>query len=194
VGEDVERNVREGKTPLQAALLGARELIGPIIAMTITLAAVYAPIGFQGGLTGALFREFVFTLAGAVLISGVVALTLSPMMSSKLLQQHQHEKRFTSLVDGVFQRIKARYSRMLAVTLANRPAVYVVWGVLSLLVVPMYMFSAKELAPTEDQGVVFNKVDLPANATLEQVTPFTEKIFRNFESTPEFSHSFQLTF
>ncbi len=161
--------------------------------MTITLAAVYAPIGFQGGLTGALFREFVFTLAGAVLISGVVALTLSPMMSSKLLARQQHGGRFTELVDGVFQRIKARYSRMLAVTLANRPAVYIVWGVLSLLVIPMYMFSAKELAPTEDQGVVFNKVDVPANATLEQITPFTEKIFHNFQSIPEFSHSFQLT-
>jgi multidrug efflux pump len=194
VVENVDRHMREGHSVFEASMLGARELIGPIIAMTITLAAVYAPIGFQGGLTGALFREFVFTLAGAVLISGIVALTLSPMMSSKLLQQHQHEKRFTALVDRVFQRIKARYSRMLAVTLANRPAVYIVWGVLSLLVVPMYMFSAKELAPTEDQGVVFNKVDVPANATLEQVTPFTDKIFRNFQSLPEFSHSFQLTF
>ena len=194
VVENVDRHMREGHTPFEASVLGARELVGPIIAMTITLAAVYAPIGFQGGLTGALFREFVFTLAGAVLISGIVALTLSPMMSSKLLQPHQHEKRFTALVDGVFQRIKDRYSRMLAVTLANRPAVYIVWGVLSLLVVPMYMFSAKELAPTEDQGVVFGKVDVPANATMEQITPFTEKVYRNFASTPEFSHSFQLTF
>ena len=194
VVENVDRHMREGHSPFEASMLGARELVGPIIAMTITLAAVYAPIGFQGGLTGALFREFVFTLAGAVLISGIVALTLSPMMSSKLLQSHQHEKRFTAIVDGVFQRIKDRYSRMLAVTLANRPAVYVVWGVLSLLVVPMYMFSAKELAPTEDQGVVFGKVDVPANATMEQITPFTEKVYRNFASTPEFSHSFQLTF
>src|SRR6201997_1134827 len=90
VVENVERHMREGKSPLQASLLGARELVGPIIAMTITLAAVYAPIGFQGGLTGALFREFAFTLAGAVLISGIVALTLSPMMSSKLLRGQQH--------------------------------------------------------------------------------------------------------
>ncbi|HXU62022.1 MAG TPA: efflux RND transporter permease subunit, partial [Polyangia bacterium] len=193
VVENVDRHMREGRSAFQASLLGARELVGPIIAMTITLAAVYAPIGFQGGLTGALFREFVFTLAGAVLISGVVALTLSPMMSSKLLGRQQQEGRFTAFVDGVFHRIKARYARMLAVTLANRPAVYIVWGVLSLLVIPMYMFSAKELAPTEDQGVVFNKVDVPANATLEQITPFTEKIFRNFQSIPEFSHSFQLT-
>jgi len=194
VVENVDRHMREGHSPFEASMLGARELVGPIIAMTITLAAVYAPIGFQGGLTGALFREFVFTLAGAVLISGVVALTLSPMMSSRLLQPQQHQQRMTAFVDRVFQRIKARYSRMLAGTLANRPAVYIVWGVLSLLVVPMYMFSAKELAPTEDQGVVFGKVDTPANATMEQVTPFTEKIFRNFKSIPEFSSSFQITF
>ena len=194
VVENVDRHMREGHSPFEASMLGARELVGPIIAMTITLAAVYAPIGFQGGLTGALFREFVFTLAGAVLISGVVALTLSPMMSSRLLQSQQHEQRMTAFVDRVFQRIKARYSRMLAATLANRPAVYIVWGVLSLLVVPLYLFSGKELAPTEDQGVVFGKVDTPANATMEQVTPFTEKIFRNFQSIPEFNSSFQITF
>jgi multidrug efflux pump len=194
VVENVDRHMREGHSPFEASMLGARELVGPVIAMTITLAAVYAPIGFQGGLTGALFREFVFTLAGAVLISGIVALTLSPMMSSKLLRQQQHERPFTALVDRVFQRIKTRYSRLLAGTLANRPAVYIVWGVLSLLVIPLYMFSAKELAPTEDQGVVFGKVDVAANATMEQITPFTEKVFRNFKSTPEFSHSFQITF
>ena len=129
-----------------------------------------------------------------MLISGIVALTLSPMMSSKLLRQDQHTHRMTAFVDRVFNRIRSRYARMLAVTLANRPAVYIVWAVLSLLVVPMYLFSAKELAPTEDQGVVFGKVDVPANATMEQITPFTEKIFRNFQSVPEFSHSFQLTF
>ena len=194
VVENVDRHMREGHSPIEASILGARELVGPIIAMTITLAAVYAPIGFQGGLTGALFREFVFTLAGAVLISGIVALTLSPMMSSRLLQQRQHQQRMTAFVDRVFQRIKNRYSRMLAATLANRPAVYIVWVVLSLLIVPMYLFSAKELAPTEDQGVVFTKVDTPANATMEQVTPFTEQIFRNFQSISDFDSSFQLTF
>jgi len=194
VVENVDRHMREGHSPFEASLLGARELVGPIIAMTITLAAVYTPIGFQGGLTGALFREFVFTLAGAVIISGVVALTLSPMMSSKLLRSSQHNRRFTSYVDRVFERIKTRYSRMLAATLANRPAVYIVWGVLSLLVVPMYTFSAKELAPTEDQGVIFGTLDVPANATMEQLTPFSEQVFNAFKSTPEFSHSFQITF
>ncbi|HEY0715261.1 MAG TPA: efflux RND transporter permease subunit, partial [Polyangia bacterium] len=191
---NVDRHMREGKTPFEASLLGARELVGPIIAMTITLAAVYTPIGFQGGLTGALFREFVFTLAGAVLISGVVALTLSPMMSSKLLREQQHGRKMTAYVDRVFEGIRSRYARLLAGTLANRPAVYVVWGVLSLLVIPMYMFSAKELAPTEDQDVVFGAVDVPANATMEQLTPFTEQVFKSFKSIPEFSHSFQITF
>ena len=193
VVENVDRHIREGKSAIEASLLGARELVGPIIAMTITLAAVYTPIGFQGGLTGALFREFVFTLAGAVLISGIVALTLSPMMASVLARPQRHGG-FADMVERTFERIKHRYSRMLATTLANRPAVYAVWAVLTLLVFPLYSFSAKELAPTEDQGVVFGKVDGPANATMEQLTPFTEQVFQAFQSTPEFSHSFQITF
>jgi multidrug efflux pump len=193
VVENVDRHIREGKSAIEASMLGARELVGPIIAMTITLAAVYTPIGFQGGLTGALFREFVFTLAGAVLISGIVALTLSPMMSSVLARPGRHGP-FTTRVDRTFERVKTRYARMLATTLANRPAVYGVWVVLSLLVVPMYMFSGKELAPTEDQGVLFGTIDVPANSTMEGLTPFTEQVFDIFKSTPEFSHSFQITF
>src|SRR5687768_8332369 len=155
VVENVERNVRLGKTPFEAALVGARELVGPIIAMTITLAAVYVPIGFQGGLTGALFREFAFTLAGAVFISGVVALTLSPMMSSRLLRAETHQGFFPRLVDRAFEAVKRTYTRALAFTLRTRGAVYAAWVVLTLLIVPMYMFSPSELAPTEDQGVVF---------------------------------------
>jgi multidrug efflux pump len=193
VVENVDRHIREGKSAIEAALLGARELVGPIIAMTITLAAVYTPIGFQGGLTGALFREFVFTLAGAVFISGVVALTLSPMMASVLARPQRHGG-FADRVEHLFHLVRVRYSRMLATTLANRPAVYAVWIVLTLLVFPLYSFSAKELAPTEDQGVVFGKVDGPANATMEQLTPFTEQVSDAFKSTPEFSHSFQITF
>jgi multidrug efflux pump len=193
VVENVDRHIREGRSALEASLLGARELVGPIIAMTITLAAVYTPIGFQGGLTGALFREFVFTLAGAVLISGIVALTLSPMMSSALARPQRHGG-FAERVERTFHWVRTHYSGMLATTLANRPVVYVVWVTLSLLALPMYMFSAKELAPIEDQGVVFGTVDVPANATMEQLTPFTEQIFDAFQSTPEFSHSFQITF
>jgi multidrug efflux pump len=125
VVENVERHIRDGKTPLQAALLGARELVGPIIAMTITLAAVYAPIGFQGGLTGALFREFAFTLAGAVFISGVVALTLSPMMSSRAAGGGHHRGLLQRLIDAGFDALKNARLRPLAATRrCARPAVY----------------------------------------------------------------------
>ena len=194
VVENVERNMRGGKSASEAAILGARELVGPIIAMTITLAAVYAPIGFQGGLTGALFREFAFTLAGAVTISGVVALTLSPMMASKLLRPHSEQGFLARKIEAIFDGIRHGYSRALAYTLARRGPVYTVWIVLSLLVVPMYMFSPGELAPNEDQGVVFGAIDVPANATLEQLTPYTEQVFKTFASEPEFDHSFQITF
>jgi multidrug efflux pump len=199
VVENVERHVREGQTPLQASFAGARELVGPIVAMTITLAAVYTPIGFQAGLTGALFREFAFTLAGAVLISGVVALTLSPMMSSVLVRPHEPagagaQPWLVRRIDAGFERIKRAYDRALGATLNMRPIVYTFWVVLTVLVVPMYMFSPKELAPNEDQGVVFGAIDVPANATLEQLTPYTEEVNRIFMGEPEFDHSFQITF
>jgi multidrug efflux pump len=193
VVENVERNIHEGKTPLDAALIGARELVGPIIAMTITLAAVYAPIGFQGGLTGALFREFAFTLAGAVFISGIVALTLSPMMSSRLLKAEHSQGRFPRLVNRGFEALKRGYEKLLGGTLRMRPLVYTVWVVLTLLLVPMYMFSPAELAPNEDQGVVFGALDVPPNATLEQLTPYTAQVNQAFSSVPEFYQSFQVT-
>src|SRR5687768_2020643 len=162
--------------------------------MTITLSAVYVPIGFQGGLTGSLFREFAFTLAGAVFISGIVALTLSPMMSSRMIRPQHNPGWLTRNIDRTFEAVRRRYSRMLDVVLANRPAVYVGWVVLTLLTVPMYMFSAAELAPNEDQGVVFTSLDLPANATLEQLTPYTEQVGQMFTSVPEADSAFQLTF
>ncbi len=193
VVENVSRNIQEGKTPFEAAIASARELVGPIIAMTITLAAVYAPVGFQGGLTGALFREFAFTLAGAVLISGFVALTLSPMMSSRLLRAEHAEGRFARLVDGAFERLRNAYSRTLSGTLSMRPAVYIVWIVLTLAVIPLYMFSPAELAPNEDQGAVFGALDVPANATLEQLVPYAAEVNKKFSSIPEFSQSFQIT-
>jgi multidrug efflux pump len=193
VVENVARHIQLGKTPFDAALTGARELVGPIIAMSITLAAVYLPVGFQGGLTGALFREFAFTLAGAVLISGVVALTLSPMMSSRLLSAERKQGRLTRLIDRGFERIKNAYARALNGTLAMRPAVYTVWIVLSLAVIPLYMFSPKELAPNEDQGTVFGAIDVPANATIERLVPYTSQIHSHFASTPEFEQSFQIT-
>ena len=192
--ENVERHVREGRTPIDAALLGARELIGPIIAMTITLAAVYTPIAFQGGLTGSLFREFALTLAGAVCISGIVALTLSPVMASRLLSHDREEKGLVGRINRDFERLKNFYGRVLDKTLANRPTVYVVWICLSLLAIPMYLMSANELAPTEDQGVVFGIVEGPANATIEQTSFYAEAVNDLFEKIPETDHTFQLTF
>ena len=194
VVENVERHIREGKTPVEAALVGARELVGPIIAMTITLAAVYLPIGLQGGLTGSLFREFAFTLAGAVTISGIVALTLSPVMSARLLKPGIGERGLAGRITRDFERLKNLYGRLLDATLAARPAVYVVWVVVSLAAVPMYVMSAKELAPLEDQGVIFGILDASANSTIDQNSFFAAEVNRVFHSEPETDFTFQITF
>jgi len=195
VVENVERHLREGKTPFDAALLGARELVGPIIAMTITLAAVYAPIGLQGGLTGSLFREFAFTLAGAVAISGVVALTLSPMMSSKLLDAQLEHHWLPAHINAGFERLRAAYGRTLGVVLQNRSYVYAVWGFVSVLGLVMVAgpFTPKELAPAEDQGVIFGIVDAPADATLDQTSKFAAAAEKVFKGEPETDFVFQLT-
>ncbi|OGR03751.1 MAG: multidrug efflux protein [Deltaproteobacteria bacterium RIFOXYD12_FULL_53_23] len=193
VVENIERHLRQGKSQLDAALIGARELVGPIIAMTITLAAVYAPIGFQGGLTGSLFREFAFTLAGAVTISGVVALTLSPMMSAHLLKPDIEEHGLAKKIAHGFTRLRAVYGRMLDATLAARPAVYTVWIVISLMSIPMFIMSAKELAPNEDQGVIFGIVDAAANSTLDQTSAYAAAANKIFISMPETQFTFQLT-
>jgi multidrug efflux pump len=192
--ENVERHLHMGQKPFDAAIAAARELRGPIIAMTITLAAVYAPIGFQGGLTGALFREFAFTLAGAVIVSGVVALTLSPMMSSKLLREGDTDKGFAGFVNRQFERVRRRYASLLAGTLNYRAVVFVLWGIVTLLIVPFYMFSQKELAPTEDQSVVFGIVQAAPNSTLDQTKLFTEQVNKVFQSFPETGATFQITF
>ncbi len=193
VVENIERHLHEGRSPLEAALIGARELVGPVIAMTITLVAVYAPIGFQGGLTGALFREFAFTLAGAVGISGIVALTLSPMLGSRVLRKGDDERGFAGWVTGRFIRLRDRYGKLLDGTLAARPFVYAIWIVLSLLCVPMYLLSPSELAPNEDQGVLFGAITMPANATLEQASYFAEKAGEVYMKVPEREHVFQIT-
>ena len=192
--ENVERHVRKGQTPVNAALLGARELIGPVIAMTVTLAAVYAPIGLQGGLTGALFREFAFTLAGAVFISGIVALTLSPVMSSRLLDAGREEHGLTGRINRDFDRFRRLYARVLDTTLRARPAVYIVWIVLSLLAIPLFMLAPKELAPMEDQGIILGIVEAPADATIDQTSFYTEALNREWMSVPEAEKSFQITF
>jgi multidrug efflux pump len=192
--ENVERHLQLGRRPFEAALEAARELVGPIIAMTITLAAVYAPIGFQGGLTGTLFREFAFTLAAAVIVSGVVALTLSPMMGSKLLRAGDAERGFAGWINRRFDAVRARYTRMLAGTLRYRPVVLVLWAIVAALIVPFYMFSQQELAPAEDQGVVFGVIQAAANSTVEQTTLFTQQIHDVYRSFPEAASIFQITF
>ena len=193
VVENVQRHIQEGRDRLEAALIGARELVGPIIAMTGSLAAVYAPIGLQEGITGALFREFALTLSGAVFISGVVALTLSPMMCSRLLPQEQRPSLLARAGERAFEALKHGYQRALDATLTVRPAIYAVWIALSLVIVPMYLLSPSELAPTEDQGLVFGAIDVPPNATLEQLLPYTAEMDRIYRATPECDHDFQLT-
>ena len=196
VVENVERHIREGKTPRAAALLGARELVGPIIAMTVTLAAVYAPIAFQGGLTGSLFREFALTLAGAVFISGIVALTLSPVMSSVLLSHDREDHGLAGRINRDFDRLKRFYGRVLDWTLARRPMVYAVWIGLTLLMIPMFKlaWAAKEPAPTEDQGVIFGALETPPDATIEQTSFYADVVGRSFATFPDHEQSFQLTF
>jgi multidrug efflux pump len=193
--ENVERHLREGRSPREAAMLGARELAGPVIAMTITLAAVYTPIALQGGLTGALFREFALTLAGAVTISGIVALTLSPVMSAKLLRSaDEEEKGFTGWVNHRFDRLRKAYGRALGHTLNMRPLIYAIWIVAGLCAIPMYMFSPTELAPLEDQSVIFSAITGPANATAEQKAIYSREIEKTFLDVPERDLTFQIMF
>jgi multidrug efflux pump len=190
--ENVERHLQLGDKPFEAAIKAARELVGPIIAMTITLAAVYAPIGIQGGLTGALFREFAFTLAGAVIVSGVVALTLSPMMGSRLLRAGDTEKGFAGWVNRRFDQVRNGYGRLLTGSLNYRPVVFVLWGIVVALGFPFYMFSQKELAPMEDQSVVFGIVQAAPNATLDQTKLFASEVYDVYKAVPENESVFQL--
>ncbi|HET7537741.1 MAG TPA: efflux RND transporter permease subunit, partial [Candidatus Didemnitutus sp.] len=267
VVENIERHIREGATPFDAAILGARELVGPVISMTITLATVYAPIAFQGGLTGALFREFAMTLAGAVAVSGFVALTLSPMMSAYLLKDHEHEDQgLSGRINHGFDLLRSRYDRALGKMLALREDRQISWSVLGLalvawiplwalglgvfaavgglatakgaamplaaglagacvvgalisilfdlvlgrrfgmvqfvlmtatmlavLLVPFFMFAQRELAPVEDQGVVFSVLLPPPTATIDQNIIFAKQVQKMFESVPEYDTSFQVT-
>jgi multidrug efflux pump len=194
VVENVERHLREGMRPVDAAIRGVRELVGPIVAMTITLAAVYTPIAFQGGLTGSLFREFALTLAGAVTISGVVALTLSPVMSAALLRRESEERGLAGRINRGFERLKAAYGRRLDGTLRARPVVYAAWIAVGVLTVAMFTQAPRELAPTEDQGVVFGIVNTPSNSTLDQLEPSVHEVNRTVMELPEAQFTFQITF
>ncbi|MEY2487256.1 MAG: multidrug efflux pump [Verrucomicrobiota bacterium] len=196
VVENVERHMREGMTRVSAALVGARELIGPIIAMTITLAAVYTPIALQGGLTGALFREFALTLAGAVFISGVVALVLSPMMCANLLKAEHVDQGFSGFVNRTFDRFRDWYGSHLDRTLNARPAVYIVWAGVSLLAMLMFAMPkmmTKELAPKEDQGFIIGIITAPANATIDDTIRYADAAGKIFQEIPDTRFTFQLT-
>ena len=185
VVENVHRHIEEGKTPVAAALAGAREVAGPVIAMTITLAAVYAPIGMMGGLTGALFKEFALTLAGAVVVSGVVALTLSPVMSSFLLQSKTSEGRMARAAEHFFGGLTSRYARLLAWSLGRR------WlsGGFALAVMAslpfLYLLPQRELAPSEDQASVLTAIKAPQHANLDYVERFSSKLEAIYRRTPE---------
>ena len=188
--ENIHRHIEDGQPRMQAALLGARELGLPVIAMTTTLIAVYAPIGFMGGLVGTLFTEFAFSLAGAVLVSGVVALTLSPMMSSKFLKDAGHPGRFELAVEHFFTGLAGYYRRLLHKVLEFPAAI----GIFALLVMVsiyfMFMMSTKELAPTEDQSILFAIASGPQTATLEYNETYSRELIKQFESIPEYKESF----
>jgi multidrug efflux pump len=185
VVENIHRHLEEGKSPVEASLIGAREIVGPVISMTITLAAVYAPIGFLGGLTGALFREFAFTLAGSVIVSGVIALTLSPMMCSMLLKGGGDHGRFAKLVDRVFSRVTHWYGRKLDRSLDYRPITALFAVTILGLVGFMYMNTSKELAPEEDQGILFAVTKAPQYANIDYTDHYGDKLDKVFSSFPE---------
>jgi multidrug efflux pump len=193
VVENVERHIRMGKTRVQAAIAGARELVGPVIAMTITLATVYIPIGFQGGLTGSLFLEFAVTLAAAVIVSGFVAVTLSPVMSSKFVHAHGKEGRLTALVNRGFTRLQAFYGRLLDGALQMR------WGIVAaaLLVTaaawPLYQFSSRELAPVEDQSHISFFMEASPDASLAATNRASLQVVEAVTAFPEAKFMWSLT-
>ncbi|WP_026259825.1 efflux RND transporter permease subunit [Desulfobacter curvatus] len=190
VVENIHRHIEKGLSPVKAALVGAREIISPVIAMTITLAAVYAPIGLMGGLTGALFGEFAFTLAGSVVVSGVIALTLSPMMSSMLLSSKQNEAWLAKLIERHMGWLTAIYSRLLAHTLAARPAVLLVGVAILFAIVVLFNGIPHELAPTEDQGAVLVLTRGPQYAGIGYTSHYAVEVEKIFASIPEYESGF----
>jgi multidrug efflux pump len=194
VVENVHRHIESGMPPVRAALIGARELANPIIAITVVLIAVYVPIGFMGGLTGALFTEFAFTLAGAVTVSAVIALTLSPMMCSRFLKSHVEGERhrFMEFVDRQFENLRGRYERALHGSLNYLAVIGVFAAIILASIYFLYSTSQHELAPQEDMGVVLSFVTTAPNATLEQTQLSTRQVYESFASFPETDHVFQL--
>ncbi|HEU4561339.1 MAG TPA: efflux RND transporter permease subunit [Longimicrobium sp.] len=193
VVENIERHVRMGKSRVEAAVAGARELVGPIIAMTVTLAAVYTPIGFQGGLTGSLFLEFAITLAAAVVVSGLVAVTLSPVMSSRMLHPAGREGRLTALVNRGFERVRRGYERMLDGALEMRWAIVAASLLITAAAWPLYMQSARELAPVEDQSHISLFMEASPDASLEAVNRASLQVVQAVHTFPEAEFMWSLT-
>ncbi len=193
VVENVERHVREGKSRIDAALIGARELVGPVLAMTVTLAAVYAPIGFQGGLTGSLFLEFAITLAAAVVVSGIVAVTLSPVMSSRFVHEHGKESRLTALVNRGFDAVRRRYARLLDGALEMRWAVVAASLLVMLAAWPLYQNSRRELAPVEDQSHISLFMQAAPDASLAATNRASLDVVKAIQAFPEAKFMWSLT-
>ena len=189
VVENIHRHIEEGLSPIRAALVGAREIVGPVIAMTITLAAVYTPIGLMGGLTGALFREFAFTLAGAVIVSGVVALTLSPMMSSYLLNDKLSEGKLSQKIEHNMERVTATYQRLLDKALAARGAVLLAGVAVLVGIVVLFTGAPRELAPEEDQGVIFTQLKGPQYASVDYTARYAGEMDKIFHQLGEYRSS-----
>ncbi len=192
VVENVHRHIEEGASPLQAALSGAREVAWPVVAMTVTLAAVYAPIAFIGGLTGALFSEFALTLAGAVFISGIVALTLSPMMCSRVLQGHKEQARFASWLDARFEQVVVKYRKLLDKCLRNRGAVLLFAFTIVASIPLLFALAQQELAPAEDSGELYVMSNIPRHANIEYTSYFLDQLVKLWKQVPEASHSWQV--
>lgn len=190
--ENIHRHIEQGESRFHAAINGAREMATPIIAMTTTLVAVYAPIGFMGGLVGSLFTEFAFTLAGTVVISGIVALTLSPMLSGKVLKPHGNPGWFESKVESTFNAISNGYKRALG-SLMQTISVVVVFAVVVLgSIYFMVNFSKNELAPTEDQGILFYQGQGPQTSTLDYLREGGDEIQRRMETVDGYNEDFQI--
>lgn len=185
VVENVYRHLREGKTPFEAALIGTREIAVPVISMTITLVAVYLPIAFMGGLTGTLFREFALTLAGAVVISGIVALTLSPMMCSKILTKESMDSAFAHRVETYFDNIAKAYEARLTKVINNRKFIVFTFGVIMILTSLFLPHISKELAPPEDQGIVMVATKGPQDANIDFMEYYSDQIIGHLNDYPE---------
>ena len=193
VVENVHRHIEQGYTPMEASLLGARQVALPVIAMTLTLAAVYAPIGFLGGLTGTLFSEFALTLAGAVIVSGIVALTLSPMMCSRVLKDQTQQGKFANWLDDNFSLITEKYEEILSFSLKNSGPVLLFCAVIVLSLPVLFSLTQKELAPEEDKANLYIVANPPSYANLPYINTFLDEVVDAWKTIPEVNTSWQVS-